>query len=216
LVNPSVLVPRPDTETLVEAALEILGTGNKKIAADHSRPRVLDLCTGCGAIAVSLKHEMPELEVWASDISAEALQTAKANAQRLLPPEAIRFLCGNLFEALAASEPCVSSSFSLIVSNPPYIPTAEIKTLSREVQKEPRLALDGGTDGLDVIRTIIAGATDYLCPGGSLLLEAVPGQMESIAGLLEKKGFAGIKTYRDLSGRQRVIGGSCSAEGILQ
>jgi len=218
LVNPSVLVPRPDTETLVEAALEIQGTGNSGdgAAADGGRRLVLDLCTGSGAIAISLKREMPELEVWAADISAEALQIAEANAQRLLPPDSIRFLRGNLFEALTASVPRVSVSplFSLIVSNPPYVPTEEIKTLSREVQKEPRLALDGGADGLDIIRKIIAAAPDYLCPGGWLLLEADPGQMKSIAGLLEENGFAGIQTYRDLAGRERVIGGFCSARGI--
>jgi release factor glutamine methyltransferase len=204
LVNPSVLVPRPDTETMVEAALEMLETGNsgKWIAANGSRLRVLDLCTGCGAVAISLKHEMTELEVWAADISTQALQTAEANAARLLPPDSIRFLCGNLFDSLTAS-----LSFSLIVSNPPYIPTAEIKILSREVQKEPRLALDGGADGLDIIRKIIAKAPGYLCPGDSLLLEADPGQMKTIAGLLEKNGFTGIKTYRDLPGRERVIGG---------
>jgi release factor glutamine methyltransferase len=93
------------------------------------------------------------------------------------------------------------------LSNPPYVPSDEIAALSREVQKEPRLALDGGVDGLDLIRKIIAGAPDFLCPGGALLLEADPRQMTGIAGLLEKRGFNNIQTYKDLSGRERVIGG---------
>jgi release factor glutamine methyltransferase len=154
-------------------------------------------------VAIALKHEMPELEVWAADISPEALETAKTNARRLLPGASIRFLRGNLFEAL---EPGVS--FSLIVSNPPYIPSAQIKTLSREAQNEPRLALDGGGDGLAIISGIIAGAPDFLAPGGVLLMEADPGQMRETAALLAEKGFITIKTYKDLSDRERVIGGT--------
>jgi len=196
-VNPAVLVPRPDTETLVEAALKQLTVKNQPL-------HVLDLCTGCGAAAIALKHAMPELEVWAADISAEALEVAQANAVRLLPDETIHFCCGNLFDSLSNEQ---QSPFSLIISNPPYIPTAEIAGLSSEVRGEPMLALDGGSDGLDIIRSIISRAPEFLCSSGSLLLEADPRQMQRIDSLLLQAGFTGIQTHRDLSGKERVIGG---------
>jgi protein-(glutamine-N5) methyltransferase, release factor-specific len=196
LVNKSVLVPRPETETLVETAINAL---NKRQAADFNR--VLDLCTGSGAIAVSIKNKMPQVQVWAADICEQALETAKANAARLLPEASIQFYQGDLYDALPVSR------FSVIVSNPPYIPTEEIKTLAAEVQNEPRLALDGGPSGLEIIKRIIEGAPEYLQRSGALLLEADPRLMEKIAILLEKKGYKDIKLYNDLSGKERVIGG---------
>ena len=208
LVNPSTLVPRPDTEILVEAALIELGMRNEELGI-----KILDLCTGSGAIAIVLKREMPELDVWAVDISAEALETAQTNAARLLsqgggggrPSMAgIHFCHGDLFDALPLSP---HSLFSVIVSNPPYVPTAVIATLSSEVRMEPFLALDGGDDGLAIIRRIISCASDFLRPGGTLLLEADPQQMERIDSLLKQAGFSGIQTYRDLSGAERVIKG---------
>ncbi len=210
LVNPSVLVPRPDTEILVEAAITI---SNEQL--EKSNVRVLDLCTGSGAVAVSLKHEKPALEVSAADISGEALETAKKNAARLLGENKIDFYLGDLYAAL----PAVSKSpalgcgavihrpFSMIVTNPPYVPTDEIKSLRAEVQNEPHLALDGGETGLEIIERIIDGAPDYLQKGGFLLMEADPRQMKKIAFLLENRGFCGIIIYKDLSGRMRVIGG---------
>jgi len=211
-VNPDVLVPRPDTETLVEAAVKQITNNSEQITNNNEQLvnraplRVLDLCTGCGAIAIALKHTMPELEVWASDISAKALKVAQANASRLLPDETIHFCCGNLFDALPSSFLIPHSSF-LIVSNPPYIPTAEIAGLSPEVRKEPIVALDGGDDGLDIIRSIISLAPEFLCSDGILLLEADPRQMQHIASLLSQAGFNGIQTHMDLSGKERVIGG---------
>jgi release factor glutamine methyltransferase len=220
VVNPEVLVPRPDTETLVEAAIETLQLWTTKnggeSAANGDPVQVLDLCTGSGAVAIALKHEIPELAIWATDISAEALAIAKKNAARLLPPYTpIHFCLGNLYEALPSSAPFPNEkTFSLIVSNPPYIPSAEIQNLSMEVKKEPRLALDGGKSGLDIIRNIIGRSLDFLCPGGTLLLEADPAQTQTIAGMLEKKGFVNIKTYRDMADRERVIGGSKPAEAL--
>ncbi|MDR1838836.1 MAG: peptide chain release factor N(5)-glutamine methyltransferase [Treponema sp.] len=199
LVNSHVLVPRPDTEILVEAALEII----KREEVADNETRILDLCTGSGAVAVSLKHEMPQIEVYVTDISAEALQTAKTNAARLLGENQIHFCLGDLYNAI----PLSTASFNIIVSNPPYIPTDEIKTLSSEVQNEPRLALDGGKDGLEIIKRIIEKAPENLTQGGALLLEAAPYQMEEIAHLLENRGFKDIKLYKDLSGQKRVIGG---------
>jgi release factor glutamine methyltransferase len=223
LVNPGVLVPRPETETLVEIVKEIAcgaigggccsehhdASGLHSDTSNNTPPvpivRVLDLCTGSGAVAIALKHERPEWEVWATDISAEALETAKTNAARLLPPESITFYQGDLYESLHCS--LLIPHFSFVITNPPYVPTAEIAGLSPEVRGEPALALDGGGDGLDVIRKIIAKAPEFLRPGGMLLLEADPRQMEKIAGLFEENGFTEIKTYNDLSGRERVIGG---------
>ncbi|MCL2265365.1 MAG: peptide chain release factor N(5)-glutamine methyltransferase [Treponema sp.] len=208
IVNKSVLVPRPDTETLVEAALEIInkeilhGTrtfGSPSNQHEHEI-KVLDLCTGSGAVAVALKNEMPELEVYASDISAEALETAKQNAEKLLGSNKINFYHGDLFDALPAP-------YSIIASNPPYIPSNEIETLQAEVQNEPHLALDGGSFGLEIIKRIIDNAPKFLKNGGWLLMEADPRQMNEITILLDKKGFNGIKLYKDLSGSNRVIGG---------
>ena len=210
LVNPSVLVPRPDTETLVEAAILICKEQKRGMKNDvaANNLRVLDLCTGSGAVAVSLKHEMPQLDVWAADISAEALEIAKTNAARLLPDNNIHFYQGDLYAALTSdnlSSP--NACFSLIVSNPPYIPTETIKTLPAEVQKEPLIALDGGKSGLEIIERIIDGAPEYLIPEGALAMEADPHQMGNIVTLLEKRGFSSIKKYNDLSGQERVITG---------
>ncbi|MCL2230819.1 MAG: peptide chain release factor N(5)-glutamine methyltransferase [Treponema sp.] len=216
-VNKSVLVPRPDTETLVEAAISTLSTNLHGFSQINNK--VLDLCTGSGAIAISLKNELPELEIHATDISLETLQTAQKNSEKLLGKNKIHFYLGDLFNALltphSSSLPSVSSAsfapprelFSLIVSNPPYIPSAQIETLSAEVRNEPRIALDGGDDGLEIIRRIIDDAPNYLASGGRLLLEASPEQMEEVSHLLEKRGFKSIQLNKDLSGADRVIGG---------
>jgi len=213
-VNPSVLVPRPDTETLVEAAIEMITEELRTKAQRHEGSKgfnVLDLCTGSGAIIIALKNEMPHINAYATDISSEALKVAKANASRLLPNNKIHFHHGDLFQALptnsSASFAPSRELFSLMTSNPPYIPSAEIETLSAEVQNEPRLALDGGSSGLDIIKRIIESAPDYLVKGGALLLEADPRQMDEIKNLLAKRGFINIKSYNDLSGSARVIGG---------
>ncbi|GBU29318.1 protein-(glutamine-N5) methyltransferase [Treponema sp. R8-4-B8] len=199
-VNPSVLVPRPETETLVETAIDII----KRNAQDNSAFSILDLCTGSGAVAISLKNEMPACEITAADISPNALNTAIRNAENLLGKNSINFFQGDLYDALPTSLP---SAYSLIVSNPPYIPSEEIQTLSAEVQNEPLIALDGGISGLEIIKRIIEKTPDYLQKNGFLLLEADPRQMEQISILLEKKGFKDIQLNKDLSGANRVIGG---------
>ena len=199
LVNKSVLVPRPETETLVETAINLLN--EKKVTVESVC--VLDLCTGSGAIAVSIKNEMPQAQVYAADICPQALETAKTNAARLLRGSAtIHFFQGDLFNALPKKQ------FSLIASNPPYIPTEEIKTLAAEVQNEPLIALDGGHTGLEIIERIIEGAPEHLVKGGILLMETAGAkQTGKIVPLLEKKGFHDIKSYKDLSGAERVISG---------
>jgi len=203
IVNSAVLVPRPDTEILVEEVLKLLAADNKNQEAENNI-RVLDLCTGSGAIAIALKSSMPALTIWATDICEKALEVAKKNAEKLLAPNTIQFFQGNLYEALPASN---SRQFDIITSNPPYILSGKLKSLPPEVQKEPRLALDGGIDGLDIIRKIIEDAPDYLKPGGKLFLEADPDQMNTISLLLEKNGYSSIKKYKDLSGLERVICG---------
>jgi len=202
-VRPEVLVPQPDTETLVEAALEAL---RRNVPAKSGESlRVLDLCTGSGAIAIALKHDLPELEVWASDISEEALGVASLNAEKLLgSPGAVRFIHTDLFDAFPSGN---HQSFSLIVSNPPYIPSRTIGGLAPEVRFQPRLALDGGPEGLDIIQRIILQAGGWLIPGGNLLLEADPRQMQTITGMMEVQGFRNRRLFRDLSGHERVIGG---------
>jgi release factor glutamine methyltransferase len=200
VVGPDVLVPRPDTETLVEAALAAL--------PPIPSPTLLDLCTGSGAVAIALKHGAPSLEVYAADISPTALAIARQNAARLLQEDGrllddtVHFLEGDLFE------PVPRVRFDLITANPPYVPSAVIPHLPREVRFEPLLALDGGGDGLDLIRRIVEDAPAFLQSGGRLLMEADPRQMPEIALILEKKGYRHIGLHRDLSGLDRVIEGT--------
>ena len=195
-VNKNVLVPRPDTECLVEAALSRLA-GKKT-----PNLRALDLCAGSGAIAIALKSQRPDLEAWATDISQGALEVAKINAACLLPLGAVHFRLGDLFQALSAGD---ARAFDLITANAPYVPAGEIPGLSAEVRGEPILALDGGADGLDIIRKIVAQAPRFLLPGGSLMLEADPRQMPAIALMLESAGLEPGGAIKDLSGRDRAL-----------
>ena len=200
IVNHTVLVPRPDTETLVEAALDYIGGFSPAVVNRREQPfTVLDLCTGSGAVAVSLKKECPSLSVTASDISAPALETARLNAARLLDGnDAVEFVQSDLFEN-------ITGRFHMIISNPPYVPSGDIDSLAPEVRREPRLALDGGADGLDLVREIVSRSPERLLPGGPLLIEADPRQMPAIGELFKKHRFTGVRTHRDLANRERVI-----------
>ncbi|MDR2246551.1 MAG: peptide chain release factor N(5)-glutamine methyltransferase [Treponema sp.] len=215
-VTTDVLVPRPDTETLVEAALSRIDecTCSRTDVPSPAPLALLDLGTGSGALAVALKHERPALRICASDISDRALEVARKNALKILQPLAggelpINFIESDLFDRIGAFPGPVR--FDFIISNPPYVPTAVLADLTPEVRREPPLALDGGKDGLDLIRRIIAEAPPFLCPGGTLLMEAEPDQIRTIAGILESRGYSDIQMYRDLAGQMRVIGGSYSA-----
>jgi release factor glutamine methyltransferase len=191
-VNPATLTPRPDTETLVEAVL---------IVADASGARsCLDLCAGSGAVAIALKHECPHLTVTGSDISKNALDVARANAEAHHVD--VQWVESDLFDR-------IENCFDIIVSNPPYIPTSMIAELTPEVRKEPRLALDGGADGLDSIKKIIVDAKTHINQGGALLMEADPRQMPAVAKLLRENRWRAVRTYKDLSRRERVIEGIC-------
>ena len=186
-VSEAVLIPRQDTEILVEEAVKKIRPGM----------RVLDLCTGSGCIAISLKKLCPGIRAEASDLSKEALEIARENGRRLEAP--VLWHQGDLFEKL-------QGSYDVIVSNPPYIPTAQIETLSEEVRlHEPRLALDGKEDGLYFYREIAGKAKEYLKPGGWLLLEIGWDQAEAAEELLRESGYAGIRVKKDLAGLDRVV-----------
>ena len=165
---------------------------------------VLDLCTGSGAVALSLAYECPALEVTASDISEAALKVAADNAARIFcdrESAPLHFVHSDLFAAIPRAH-----RFDLITANPPYVESAVIETLAPEVRREPRLALDGGADGLALLRRIIDDAPAYLrTDGGGLIMEAQSPQMDALAALLRDAGFHSIKAIRDLAGIERVI-----------
>jgi len=193
-VDARVLVPRPDTETLVEEALARLGEPG------GVAPRIADVGTGSGALAITLAKLRPDAAVFASDASAPALEVARANAERL--GAAVTFLDGDLGAPLAAHAP-----FSLMVANLPYIPTDELASLPADVRSEPASALDGGADGLDLVRRLVAGAPALLSPGGVLALEIGAGQAAATSAALAAAGFADIQARRDLAGIERVVSG---------
>jgi len=197
-VNPAVLVPRPDTEMLVEAALEFIDLRQKAVSSDQKQISLLDLCTGSGAVAISLKNERPFISAAASDISGEALKAAKLNGEK--SAQETVFIQSDLFENICGK-------FDIIVSNPPYVPSGEMASLAPEIKREPAIALDGGKDGLDFIKKIIQAAPEHLFPQGALILEAGSEQIPHIAVLLENQGFIKIKVFKDLSGSERVISG---------
>lgn len=188
-VNEYVLIPRQDTEILVEEAMRYL----------HDGMRILDLCTGSGCILLSLLHYSNDCEGVGVDISQEALRVAAQNAE-LLDIKA-DFLKSDLYEK-------VTGKFDLLVSNPPYIERKVIPTLMEEVREyDPYIALDGGEDGLDFYRRIIGGAQDYLKRGGQILMEIGSGQAKAVSELLREAGFKEIDVCRDFAGLDRVVSG---------
>ena len=193
-VSPEVLIPRPDTETLVAEADRRL----KPLTA----PAVLDLGTGSGCIAVSLAHQKKDARVTATDISPDALEVARRNATKNGVADRMTFLQGDLFAPVPAG-----STFDLIASNPPYIAQSEFPSLAPDVRDhEPRLALDGGTDGLAFYRRIAASVSPYLKPGGSLLLEVGYTQDAAVRGLLAERPELEVgATLKDMGGHPRVV-----------
>jgi release factor glutamine methyltransferase len=191
-VDARVLVPRPDTETLVEEARARL--------EGLQAPRVADIGTGSGALAVTLAKLRPDAIVFASDLSGAALEIALGNAERLAA--AVTFVEGDLTAPLLARGP-----FSLIVANLPYVPTTDLAALPPEVRAEPALALDGGDDGLCLVRRLIEGAPALLASGGVLALEIGAGQAQATATLLGAAGFIDVRARPDLAGIDRVVSG---------
>jgi release factor glutamine methyltransferase len=195
-VDARVLVPRPDTETLVEVAL----TRTHHLSLYG---RALDLCTGSGCVAIAFARERPTWKVTGSDVSEQAAELARENAERLGAVFATRWLVGDLFDAIPTGE-----RFELVTGNPPYIPRAEIATLDADVRDfEPRLALDGGEDGLDLVRRVVERAPEFLAPGGVLALEIGHGQVSAVARCFEARGFSEVATKRDYGGIERVVSG---------
>ncbi len=196
-VTRDVLIPRPETELLVEAALEQTRQGLK------SRAKIVDLGTGSGAIAVCLAKELPEAQISAVDISSAALQVARANAERHGVADRIRFLHGDLFAPLAGER----ESFDLIVANPPYVRSGDVAKLEPEIREwEPMAALDGGRDGLDIYRRIASQCRSYLAATGQVLLEIADAMGEAAAQIFANAGgFETAALLRDYAGKDRVI-----------
>jgi release factor glutamine methyltransferase len=196
-VDESVLIPRFDTETLVETALDYIN--NNKVS------RVLDLCTGSGAIAIALAKKKPSLKITATDISEKALAKAKKNAEINGVAKSIKFQKSDLFEELKIG--FGGKKYDLITSNPPYIPTAEINNLQREIKDhEPLSALDGGEDGLEYYRAIIKKAPESMTKQSALILEIGSTQAEAVNELITHTESCKVaKTIKDLSENDRVI-----------
>jgi release factor glutamine methyltransferase len=204
LVDRRVLVPRPDTETLVAAALELgdaIASGKRGEGAEPRPLRVHDVCTGSGVVAVSLAAERPGWKVSASDLSQDALDVAAANAARLLPAAAstLALFRADLLEGLAGP-------FDLITANPPYVPSGETADLLARGWREPPLALDGGPDGLILMPRLIGQAFRALAPGGFLLIESDALQSPDIRDMFLKEGFGDARVWKDLAGLDRITG----------
>jgi release factor glutamine methyltransferase len=223
-VNQHVLIPRPDTETLVTVALE-------RTRAQHLFGRALDVCTGSGCVAVAFAKERPTWHVTGSDISGEALEVARKNALRLGTIWNVAFVESDLLAGIRAGTPATASArapvsgtpkdaahdapndalelrFDLITANPPYIPDAEVPELSADIRNfEPHAALCGGADGLAILRRLVKAAPSRLVPGGVLAMEVGAGQAERVAKGLASYGFADVQQDRDYGGIDRVVSG---------
>lgn len=192
-VDENVLIPQPDTEILVEEVIDISKRECKK--------NILDLCTGSGAIGISIANSISECNITLSDISKDALEVAKENCINHKVEDRVNIIQSDLFENIDKN-----SKFDIIVSNPPYIKTDVIKTLDKEVQNEPILALDGGEDGLKIYRRIINEAYKFLEPNGYLCLEIGYDQKDEVIKLIENIGeYTNIYSKKDLAGNDRIV-----------
>ncbi len=191
-VDENVLIPRQDTEILVE---EVINNCNKNVKSSY---KILDLCSGSGIVGVSLAKYIKNADVVCADISKSALEIAKQNARKNKVNN-IKFVCSNMFSN-------IKDKFDIIVSNPPYIKRNVIKTLQKEVQKEPNIALDGGIDGLDFYKIIACEAYKYLYGNGGLFLEIGYDQKEEVMSLLKRSGeYRNIYSKKDLYGNDRIV-----------
>ena len=193
-VDDNVLIPQPDTEILVEESVNILKNEQKE------KIKILDLCTGCGCIGISIAKYVTNAKVHASDISFKALQIAKYNAERNMVHNKMKFIESDMFDNIKLTQ------YNMIVSNPPYIETEIIETLDIEVQNEPIMALDGGIDGLKFYRKIAKTAHEYLKKDGYLCLEIGYNQKNDVIKILEDIGkYKDIYSKKDLSGNDRIV-----------
>ncbi|MCK4783566.1 MAG: peptide chain release factor N(5)-glutamine methyltransferase [Desulfobacteraceae bacterium] len=200
MVDPQVIIPRPESELLVEQAINRVGAN---FAPQNQSPKILDLGTGSGALAISVAKEVPQARFWATDLSAAALSLARSNAEKHGVSERIQFMRGDLWDPIIN----LDITFDIIISNPPYITSEEYNDLAPEVRDyEPRLALDGHEGGMYFIEKIIRGGLDYLSPGGWLIMEMSPDQTEKALLLIEQINGYGEKTrIKDYSHTYRVI-----------
>lgn len=203
-VSPDVLIPRPETELLIECVLASCRPAVSPL-------RILDLGTGSGALAIALARELPAADVVAVDVSPAAAAVAAANAQRAGVAERVAVVVGSWTSPLDAA-----ARFDVIVSNPPYVPTAEMATLAAEVRAEPTLALDGGADGLAAYRALVPEAMARLAPGGRVLVEVGAGQAEAVAAILVAAGLEGVAWHADLAGVPRVVAGRAAAAAVTE
>ena len=196
-VDKNVLIPQPDTENLVEEIILLTELLRKN---EKTELRILDMCTGSGAIAISISKLIRNCLVYASDISQDALKIAEENSSR--NQANVMFFESDLFEKISELY-----KFDIIVSNPPYIESDTINSLSEEVKNEPILALDGGEDGLDFYRKIVKGAKKYLNPNGYLAFEIGYNQRVEVEKILEENGYKNIYSRKDLAGNDRIVVG---------
>jgi len=196
-VTEDVLIPRPETELLVEKAIHVI---DEKFHQGVKKLRVLDVGTGSGAISIALKQERPNIDIVAIDKSKAALKVAQKNRDYFGMD--FPLLRANLLDGISNTE-----SVDMILSNPPYIPSSQIQTLAKEVQKEPILALDGGEDGLRLIRRLILDARDRLCPFGLLMMEVGDGQTEKVCSLMKQAGYEEVGIAKDLAQIPRIVFG---------
>ena len=190
-VDENVLIPQPDTEILVEEVINICKKYDGKI-------KILDICSGSGAIGISIAKNISNANIVLGDISEKAIEIAKKNAEKNGVSERVKFLKTNMFEN-------IKEEFDIIVSNPPYIETKTIEELSKQVQSEPHIALDGGEDGLDFYRILSNDAKKYLKKDGYLCVEIGYNQRENVEKLLKERNYKNIYSKKDLSGNDRII-----------
>jgi release factor glutamine methyltransferase len=194
-VDARVLIPRPETELLVEAVLRALPSGQPV--------RLLDVATGSGCIAITLAAERPEAQVWATDVDSGCCEVARANAEAAGVAARVEVRQGDLLLPVAMEPP-----FDVVVSNPPYVRTGELAGLQAEVQREPRLALDGGPEGLTLLARVVEEAFSHLVPGGLLALEIGEEQGAAVRDLLQGRGYAAVHIKPDLERRDRMAFGT--------
>lgn len=195
-VTPAVLIPRQETEFLVEAAIAAL--------QDKPSPSAADIGLGSGCVAISIAKAVPDSIVYGTESSPDALAIARRNAEHLGVQDRSRFMEGDLFEPLAGLR------FDIIVSNPPYIPSVDIDSLQPEVvEYEPHQALDGGRDGLDIVRRLVSDSTGYLNYEGTLAIEIGVGEAATVECMFRSNGFQDVRSIKDYSGIERVVIGVC-------